>query len=311
MVRLSFLLLCLVLWALPAEAQWSYRDCPQCPEMVQIPQGTYLMGAPAGEEDREGVPPELRGRSQPQRRVSIEYSFSLGKYEVTRGEFAAFVQATRYQTGSSCWALPPGGKYTEQSGLSWHNPGFPQTARDPVVCVSWDDARAYVEWLSRTTGKNYRLPSEAEWEYAARARTTTARYWGDSRDNACFYANVADLMTAGRYSFEKTPQNLFMCSDGYAYTAPVGQFRPNAFGLYDVLGNAWEWTGDCWGDDLSGAPANGAYRGTTSNPGDCSKRVTRGGSWSYHPRFVRAATRFWAFWGYRHDSLGFRVARTD
>ncbi|MCW5748096.1 MAG: formylglycine-generating enzyme family protein [Alphaproteobacteria bacterium] len=314
MVRLGTLLGLMLVLALPwpAQAQRIYRDCPQCPEMVSIPAGSYWMGAPAGEEERENVPPQMRGRSAPQRAVRIEYTFSLGRYEVTREEFGAFVQATGYQTGTSCWGLQPGGKYVEQRGLDWRNPGFPQTARDPVVCVSWADARAYIDWLGRITGKNfYRLPSEAEWEYAARAGKTTARYWGDGPDGACQYANVADLTAAGRYSFVSTPENIFVCSDGYAYTAPVGQFRANAFGLYDMLGNVWEWTGDCWGDDLSRAPLNGSFRGSQGYPGDCSKRVTRGGSFSFHPKFVRAATRFWGFWGYRHDSVGFRVARDE
>jgi formylglycine-generating enzyme required for sulfatase activity len=311
MLRLGMLVWLGVVLVFPVQAQQGQRDCPQCPEMVAIPPGSFLMGAAPGEEDRENIPQELRGASQPQRTVTISYSFSLGRYEVTRAEFAAFVQATGRQTGSSCWVLPVGGKYGEQPGLDWRNPGFPQTQRDPVVCVSWDDARAYVEWLSQITGKEYRLPSESEWEYAARARTTTARYWGEDRDKACVYANVADVTTADRFKFDKTPNNIFMCSDGYGYTAPVGQFLPNAFGLYDVLGNVWEWMGDCWAPDLSVAPLNGAYRGTATHPGDCTKRVTRGGAWHFHPRFVRASTRFWAYWGYRHDTLGFRVARTD
>lgn len=312
MVRIGAVV-ALILWlAAPALAQQPYRDCPQCPDMISLPPGSYYMGVLPGEEEREGIGAELRGRSDPRRPVRIEYAFSIGRYEVTVEQFAAFIQATGYQTGSSCWGLQPGGRYVEQRGLDWRNPGFPQTVRDPVVCVSWADVRAYIDWLGRITGKAfYRLPSEAEWEYAARAGSAQARYWGDGPDGACQHANVADLSAAARYNFTTTPQNIFMCSDNHPYTAPVGQFRANRFGLHDMLGNAWEWTGDCWGDDLNRAPLNGAYRGSQGYPGDCAKRVIRGGSFSFHPKYVRSATRFWGYWGYRHDSVGFRVARDD
>ncbi len=295
----------LALSSVPAAAQGG-RDCPQCPEMVRLPAGAFVMGAAPGEEEREGVPQEFRGRSQPQMRISIGYSVAMGKYEVTRGEFAAFAQATGHQAGSSCWGLGSDGRWGEQQGLSWRNPGFPQTERDPVVCVSWNDAQAYAEWLRRSTGKAYRLPTEAEWEYAARAGSQRARYWGDGRDGACRHANVADLTLADALRFEKKPEHFFLCPDGYVYTAPVGRFIPNAFGLYDMLGNAWEWVGDCWNENYVGAPGTPAYR-----DGDCSRRVARGGGWVNDPHNVRAAGRSGVVTGYRYYVLGFRVARTD
>jgi len=309
MLRLLLLLLGpVVVLAVPARAQPGYRDCAQCPELVPISAGSYMMGAAPGEEEREGVPPEHRGRSQPQRRVTIAYGFSLGKYEVTQAEFGAFVRATGHWTGSSCWTFRADGTYAEVQGLDWRNPGFPQTARDPVVCVNSDDVQAYVGWLKRTTGKNYRLPSEAEWEYAARAGSTSARYWGDSREGVCLYGNVADLTVASRYNFQRKSEYFFPCSDSHVHTAPVGQFRPNAFDLHDMLGNVWEMTGDCWSQDLSGTPLDGRYREAV-HAGDCSKRVARGGSWASVLWYARAATRVTGTVGVRSSSHGFRVAR--
>ncbi|MBX3501826.1 MAG: formylglycine-generating enzyme family protein [Alphaproteobacteria bacterium] len=292
----------------PAWAQQSFRDCPTCPEMVVIPPGSFTMGVAAAEEEREGVPAYFRGRSAPQHRVTIGYAFSLGRHEVTRGQFAAFAQATGRDTGTSCWTLRADGNYVETAGRDWRDPGFAQTENDPVVCVSWEDAQAYVEWLKRTTGKGYRLPSEAEWEYAVRAGSQSARYWGDSLDGTCLQANVADLTLASRFNAEKNPERFFLCTDGHLHTAPVGSFRPNAFGLHDALGNAWEWTGDCSHDTYNGAPANGDYWHAS---GDCPFRVARGGSWFNNPWSVRAGYRFWFTPGYRSYEVGFRVARTN
>jgi formylglycine-generating enzyme required for sulfatase activity len=237
--------------------------------MVRIPTGSFLMGSPSGE-------PERYDNEGPQRPVSIRYAFSMGKYEVTRGEFATFVQATGYRAAGD-----------------WRSPGFSQTDRDPVVNVGFDDAQAYVDWLKRTTGKNYRLPSEAEWEYAARGGTTTARYWGAGYADDCTYANLAELPSG--------------CADGFKKTAPVGRYRPNGLGLYDMLGNVWEWTRDCWNSSYAGAPTDGSAWVV----GDCSRRMARGASWDSNPKFARAATRSWQAVGYRGPELGFRVARTD
>jgi formylglycine-generating enzyme required for sulfatase activity len=268
-----------------AEGTQPYRDCRACPAMARIPSGSFMMGSPPDESDRltdEG----------PQHRVTIGYAFSLGKYEVTRGEFEAFVQATGRQTGESCYTRGPSGQWGRIQGKSWRDPGFTQTARHPVVCVSWDDAKAYVAWLSQTTGKKYRLPTEAEWEYAARTGTTTARYWGGRHQDACQYANVDDA--------------LHDCRDGYAQTAPVGKFQPNRFGLYDLLGNVWELTEDCSHWSYTGAPSDGSFW-----LGDCSVRMRRGGAWDGGPGLTRAAARGRNAPGDRNHALGFRVARTD
>ncbi|QQS13136.1 MAG: formylglycine-generating enzyme family protein [Rhodospirillales bacterium] len=287
------------------------RDCAHCPEMVSIPPGSFLMGAPPGEEERENVPQQSRGRSAPQLTVTLAHRFSLGRYEVTRGEFAVFVRSTGHQMDRKCHVLQSDGKWKEEEGRSWLDPGFAQTDRHPVVCVSWRDAAAYAAWLAGSTGKAYRLPTEAEWEYAARAGTRTSRFWGDTRDGACVWANVADLSMQSARNFVNNPEDFFQCTDGHVHTAPVGAFRANWYGLHDMIGNAWEWTGDCWAPNLTGASPTGAYRGTAGLPGDCSLRVVRGGSWNFHPRSSRAAGRGWGSVGYRDDDLGFRVARTD
>ena len=178
--------------------------------------------------------------------MEIRQPFAVGKYEVTRGQFAAFVQATGHDTSKGCWEWT--GEWKQNASNSWRSPGFGQTDRDPVVCVSWEDAKTYVAWLSERTGHQYRLPSEAEWEFAARAKTTTMRPWGDDRDNkaGCAYANGADLTAKEKFSDWRTMD----CRDGQVYTAPVGSYSANGFGLHDMIGNAWEWVEDAWHDEL-------------------------------------------------------------
>ena len=267
----------------------TFRDCPTCPQMVVVPGGSYQMGSPsyeAGRDEDEG----------PVHRVTIGQAFAVGVYEVTRGEYGRFVSATGYEGESGCWTWR-GGKWEEEKGWSWRDPGYRQSEREPVVCVSWQDARAYVEWLSRQTGKAYRLLSEAEWEYVARAGTTTARYWGEGESGQCRYANGGDS------SWASDGAN---CDDGHYRTAPVGSFRPNAFGLYDVSGNVWEWTQDCWNASYAGAPSNGQ----AWERGDCSRRVLRGGSWFNYPRLLRSANRGWNTAVNRPSYIGFRIARS-
>ena len=242
-----------------------FRDCPSCPELVAIPAGTFRMGS--GPEDDEAL-----DRERPRHRVRVG-RFALGRYEVTRREYRAFAEATGADD-------------------SWRDPGFAQGDRHPVVNVSWRDAQAYVQWLSRETGERYRLPSEAEWEYAARGGTTTHRHWGDSSSSQCGYANGT----------------VASCDDGAARTAPVGSYAPNAFGLSDVLGNVWEWTDDCWHENYAGEPPDDGRAWTRA--GDCGRRVLRGGSWYNLPRSLRSAARPWNLAGTRDAFTGFRVART-
>ena len=258
-----------------------FRDCPECPEMVVVPWGSFTMGSPVSEKGR-------RDAEGPAHSAKIERRFAVGVYEVTRGEFGHFVSATGHRTREPCWSRDDR-KSTE---IDWKNSGFHQTDRDPVVCVDWSDARAYADWLSQKTGKTYRLLDEWKWEYAARAGTTTARYWGKSVSQQCRHANGAGLEASSRR------ERNTVCRDGYEYTAPVGSFRANRWGLHDMLGNVWEWTSDCWTDNYN-----------VLN-GDCSMHVLRGGAWDNPPSDLRSARRTPGPVDFRAVFVGFRVART-
>ena len=269
----------------------TFRECSECPEMVAIPAGRFTMGSPEGENgrfDAEG----------PRHAVSVR-SFALSKYNVTEAGFLNFLRASGYQP-KPCDRLLDMSWRAPRLGLAYP-PGSADSPRQPAVCLSWYDAQAYIKWLngkvqeqlrpSRAGDDPYRLPSEAEWEYAARAGTTTARWWGDS-------IGVGNANCHG-------------CGSEWdnSLIAPAGSFGPNPFGLYDILGNVWQWTNDCWNENYVGAPKDGS----TWTTGDCSKRVMRGGSWSNFPVFVRSATRSWADAGGENDYagyVGFRVART-
>ena len=288
----------LVLMAGATDAQpagTTFRDCPECPEMVVVPSGRFQMGSPPSEAGRWDD-----GREGPVHPVAIGYRLAVGVNEVTRGEFARFVSATGRSMGNACWTYE-GGEWKERSGRHWRSPGFSQTDSHPVVCVNWSDAKAYVRWLSGETGEAYRLPSEAEWEYVARAGTRTAWYWGESESGQCRYANGADE-ASGDLGGGKV-----RCNDGHARTSPVGSYEANGFGLNDVLGNVWESVQDCWNwRSYAGAPRDGSA--WTSE--ECGRRVLRGGSWSSGPRDLRSALRVRYTPGDRDDIVGFRVART-
>jgi formylglycine-generating enzyme required for sulfatase activity len=273
--------------------------------MVVVPQGRFTMGAPAGEEERENLPDQsqLRGRSVPQHLVTIRHKFAIGKFDVTRDEYARFVAETHRPDPDSCITIDASATFIATNG-NWHSPGFPQTGRDPVVCVGWDDAQAYVSWLSAKTKHVYRLPTEAEWEYAARAGTTTARYFSDNPAEFCRHTNVGDL---GYFELHPGDSGVNRaCRDGYAFTSPVGSFPPNQYGLSDMLGNVLDWTEDCWNANYSGAPTDG----TAWLTGDCSRRVVHGGSWDMDVRAARSAMRRAPPTSHRNTTLGFRVART-
>jgi formylglycine-generating enzyme required for sulfatase activity len=230
-----------------------FKECEQCPEMVVVPAGRFTMGSANSEKDRD----QDEG---PQHTVTIGKPFAVGKFHITVDQFAAFVADTRYDTGSKCWTLE-GGKFQERQGRSWRNPGVPQAGAHPAVCLSWNDAKAYVDWLSKKTGMPYRLLSEAEWEYAARARTELGsypRFWfGNDEKDLCRYGNGADQKAQDSIDGAKS-WKIALCNDGYAYTSPVGSFAANGFGLYDMLGNAWQWTEDCYHDTYKNAPSNGS-----------------------------------------------------
>ena len=244
-----------------------FRDCEGCPEMVVVPAGEYLMGSPTSEEGRaddEG----------PRHRVTIGEPFAVGVYEVTRGEYARFVAETGHATGDSCWTYESG-EWKDRSGRSWRDPGFAQTDWHPAACVSWDDVQGYMRWLSKETGWEYRLLSESEWEYVARAGTTTPFHTG--RTISTDQANYD-----GNYTYGGGREGEYR-----ERTVPVGSFGPNGFGLHDVHGNVWEWTQDCWNESYRGAPVDGS----AWERGDCGRRVVRGGSWDDVPGNLRSADR--------------------
>ena len=277
------------------EAGDRFRDCPECPEMVMVPGGSYRMGSPFYEQGRT----ENEG---PVHEVTIAVPFAIGVYEVTVAEFGRFVDETGYSAENWCSTFEGG--VAARADRSWRSPGFGQGGRHPVVCVSWNDAQAYAAWVSRETGEEYRLPSESEGEYAARAGTATARYWGEGESGQCRHANSGDASLKERHSDWFWP--VASCRDGHVHTAPVGSFAANGWELHDVLGNVSEWTGDCWNGGYGNEPSDGS----AWEYGDCERRVLRGGSWSDEPRLLRSADRSGYSTGNRVSDLGFRVART-
>ncbi|MDE2921371.1 MAG: formylglycine-generating enzyme family protein [Acidobacteriota bacterium] len=254
--------------ATPPQAQpdpgTTFRDCDVCPEMVVVPAGSFVMGSPtdeAGRYDDEG----------PAHEVTIADPFAIGVREVTFAEWDACVAA------GGC------------EGYDAGDEGRGRGSR-PVLNANWDNARAYVFWLTAVTGNAYRLPSEAEWEYAARAGTSTRYSWGDEPSAA--HANGE--------------QDHGWPDDGHRYTAPAGSFAPNPFGLHDAHGNVWEWTADCWNDSYEGAPTDGS----AWLDGDCVGRVTRGGAYNGGPAYLRSAMRVKIYSQFRSYFIGFRVARS-
>jgi formylglycine-generating enzyme required for sulfatase activity len=269
------------------------------PTLVLLPPGQFLMGSPAAETDRQSD-------ESPQHWVSIMKPYAMTRCEITRGQFRRFVQEEHYQTIAEkiggCYVYDPKSKqWNPDKKAYWDNPGFPQDDTHPVVCIAWQDAREYANWLSRRTGAAYRLPTEAEWEYAARAGTVSSYYWGSDSEQGCQFANLGDAELTKLDGDKRNAQ----CSDGFRYTAPVASYRPNHFGLYDMAGNVWEWVADCWHDNYQGAPSDGsAWEGAA----DCNRGV-RGGSWYYVPQDLRSAYRIWFRPNEAFSLLGFRLAR--
>jgi formylglycine-generating enzyme required for sulfatase activity len=312
--------LALFLLIAPAQAQdlkpgAKFRDCRDvCPYLTVIPAGKALLGSTAEETMREHVEGEKWiNRDKPQYTVTIAKPFAIGTYEITVAQWRAFVRATGHKDGASCWIYNVANaeqkyKFEEVVGVTWHDlklPGIAQRKSDPISCVSYDDVQAYLAWISQRTGKAYRLPSEGEWEYAARAGSTTSRFWGDDRDRACIYGNLGDMTAAKRFAWRDDPQYHFSCTDGYAAHAPVGSFKPNAFGLYDTQGNVYEWVADCFAETNEGAPTDGSARVLQ----DCSQRSLRGGGFGYYPHYERTAFRIGTKPDYHSFLLGFRVLR--
>jgi formylglycine-generating enzyme required for sulfatase activity len=263
------------------------------PEMLVLPGGKFAMGSQKGETGRE----ENEG---PVHDVSVR-SFALGKYPLTRGEFARFASATGYKTDAekntpipfqpaelgtpvACFAYKGGSEIGWKSGTSWRDPGYKQNDDEPVVCLSWNDAQAYANWLSHETGKPYRLPTAAEMEYAIRAGSSAPYPWGSVSGDVCQYGNVRDVTTVARFPQWKTG---VACNDGSLFTSAVGRYQGNAFGLFDTVGNVEVWTQDCGAENYNSAPADSNAQKSQS----CERRTLRGSSWNFSPADFRSAHR--------------------
>lgn len=269
--------------------------------LVRIPAGKFMMGSPASERDREA--------DETQHAVTISRPFYLGKMLVTVDQFSVFAQDTGYKTdaertGSTTGFRIRDGKFEfVRGGATWQQPSFQQAGNHPVVHVSWNDAQAFCAWLSKKTGTTVVLPTEAQWEYAARAGTTTAYPWGDNPEDGQGWINGADQTLKAQLTNPPPEMEFFGWHDGFVFTSPVGSFRANAFGVYDMTGNVWQWINDLYEPYRAESAIDpaGAASGT--------RRILRGGSWMFHARYSRLA-------GYRNYQVpetstgrdGFRIA---
>ena len=275
------------------------------PDLVLIPSGAFDMGVSNTEEEREGVPQDYRSRASPLHRVTFQSGFYLGRHAVTRGDFKLFVYESGYSIPKGCYRWMEDG-WRLSADHNWLQPGFPQDDRHPVVCVNQDDVEAYLKWLSQKTGVTYRLPSEAEWERAARGGNPSARFWGEDRSPAQHYANVADHSLSRKWKVPDSPKKFFPWNDNFPFTAPVGSFNPNPFGLFDMLGNTSDWCADHWHDNYEGAPSDGSawMRGS-----DFGQFVVRGSAWHTAPWSLRVGMRNRNDGTVRDTATGFRLAR--
>jgi len=270
-------------------------------KLVRIPAGKFLMGSPETEKDRE--------KDETQHEVTISRPFYMGATHVTVDQFAAFVKDSGHKTAAEKggWSLGfeiKDGKLDikKMDGCSWRNPSFDQKGDHPVVQVSWNDAKAFCDWLSKKSGKTVLLPTEAQWEYACRAGTMTAYPWGDNPDDGKGWANCADQSLKTRIPNAVAKLRFFGWDDGFVFTSPVGSFKANAFGLHDMIGNAAQWCQDRYGDYENGAATD------PRGPDTGDRRVLRGGSWINNPMGCRAARRSKNSPDVCHGLGGFRVA---
>ncbi|MEM7082956.1 MAG: SUMF1/EgtB/PvdO family nonheme iron enzyme [Pseudomonadota bacterium] len=254
---------------------------------VRIPAGEYVMGSQPGVGQND---------ERPTRLVRVA-EFWLMQTEVTRRLFKEFASQSNHSTASDCWYFHDGWKQSDN--LSWRAPGFEQTDNHPVTCVSWHDAKAFIRWLNQRRDATFRLPTEAEWEYAARAGSTQTHYFDLENSAFCHHANVADQSALKDYpSF-----SVVQCDDGFTRTSPVAHFQANPWGVYDLYGNVWEWVEDCWNTHYKEAP----IQGEAWLDGDCGRRGFRGGGYGDIENFARSALRNRANAHQRKDDIGFRL----
>lgn len=256
-------------------------------ELVWIPPGRFRMADITGSGQAD---------ERPLREVEIS-GFWMMRTEVTRGMFARFVEDTGHDTGNRCWVHDRG--WSERNGLDWKAPGFVQSDDHPVTCVNWHDAQTFIAWLNRKSGEVFHLPSEAEWEYAARAGSETRYYMGNEPSELCAHANAADKRALEHYPGFAVND----CDDGYVRTSPVASFAASPWGLYDIYGNVWEWVEDCWRVSYAGAPVDGS----AFLEGDCNRRGFRGGGYGDIPDFARSTLRNRGNAAHRKDDIGFRL----
>jgi formylglycine-generating enzyme required for sulfatase activity len=265
----------------------TFHDCPDCPAMVVIPAGHFERGSTV--VDAQG-----QGDEAPRHEVRFARPFAVGQFEVTRAQYARFVKDAHRDAAAGCNDLV-NEEWTLRPDFSWSNPGYSQADEEPVTCVNWNEARAYVTWLATKTGKTYRLLSEAEWEYVARA--------GDHSIELSKAFSHEDA----NYGREECCAGLVAGRDRWLTTAPVGQFPANRFGVHDALGNVWEWAEDCYHTSYEGAPSDGRARVDQCSNAD--RRIVRGGGWRDGRAMLRPGYRLRAAPDARYVTLGFRVAR--
>jgi formylglycine-generating enzyme required for sulfatase activity/lipoprotein NlpI len=289
-------------------------------KLTLVPSGEFMMGSKESAEETAKFFSKAYGGlgsfdffndEHPQHRVQITRSFYLGTFHVTRGQFRQFVADTGYKTDAEkgekpgAWGWDPAkkGGFAFNEKYSWRYVGFEQTDEHPVVNLSWNDAAAFCKWLSKKEGNMYRLPTEAEWEHACRAGTTTRYYCGDDPETLAKVGNVADATFKARFPNVKCT---IKATDSYVFTSPVGSFKPNAFGIYDMHGNAWQWCADRYDAEYyAKSPID-----DPTGPDFGDVRVSRGGSWNYGPRDSRSAERVRSEPNNRSNITGFRVVRT-
>jgi formylglycine-generating enzyme required for sulfatase activity len=266
-------------------------DAPYAPRTIVVPAGEFTMGSPKDEPGR-------RPTEGPRHRVRIAQAFAVSMFPIVYGEYAWFVSETHHRSGGAC-ITDEEGVLKARAARDWREPGFAHVLQSPVTCIDFNDASAYVAWLSKKTGQTYRLLSEAEYEYISRAGATTAYPWGDEVVAACRFVNGFDL-DAQPYEHSAAPID---CHDGSPFTSRVDKFKAGAFGLFDTTGNVASWTADCWKSGYVGAAMDGA----PSTGGDCAHHALRGGSWLDVD--LRSASRRKAPVGYVASNVGFRVVR--
>ncbi|MEQ9109559.1 MAG: formylglycine-generating enzyme family protein [Rhodospirillaceae bacterium] len=267
------------------EAGTVFQDCDTCPEMVVVPAGQFIMGTADSEPGR-------LSNEGPQREVTISRAFAVSKYEITVGQYRQFSEDTNRGVKNNNCVVVTGLRGGEPvQGKSWEDPNYAVGEDQPVACISWNDSQDFVGWLTEKTGQPYRLLTEAEWEYVARAGTSTRYSFGNDETELCAYGNVPDLTAKAEMATKEgwSPWLYVDCDDGYGLqSSPVGTYKPNAFGLYDVHGNVWEWVEDCYYDSFVGAPQDGSVRGSD----EACVHVVRGGSLSAPVSASRSAMRF-------------------